>query len=71
MRIALAQLNLLIGDLDATGAAIRAAANKAKFEGADLLVCPELAACGGYPPRDLLERRWFVERVCTYASPLM
>ena len=62
MRIALAQLNLLIGDLDATGAAIRAAANKAKFEGADLLVFPELAACGGYPPRDLLERRWFVDR---------
>jgi NAD+ synthase (glutamine-hydrolysing) len=62
MRIALAQLNLLIGDLDATGAAIRAAANKAKFEGADLLVFPELAACGGYPPRDLLERRWFVEK---------
>jgi NAD+ synthase (glutamine-hydrolysing) len=62
MRIALAQLNLLIGDLEATGAAIRAAANKAKFEGADLLVCPELAACGGYPPRDLLERRWFVDK---------
>ena len=62
MRIALAQLNLLIGDLDATGAAIRAAANKATFEGADLLVFPELAACGGYPPRDLLERRWFVEK---------
>lgn len=62
MRIALAQLNLLIGDLDATGAAIRAAANKAKFEGADLLVLPELAACGGYPPRDLLERRWFVDK---------
>jgi NAD+ synthetase len=62
MRIALAQLNLLIGDLDAAGAAIRAAANKAKFEGADLLVLPELAACGGYPPRDLLERRWFVDK---------
>lgn len=62
MRIALAQLNLLIGDLAAAGAAIRAAANKAKSEGADLLVCPELAACGGYPPRDLLERRWFVDQ---------
>ena len=62
MRIALAQFNLLIGDLDAAGAAIRAAANQAKSEGADLLVCPELAACGGYPPRDLLERRWFVDQ---------
>ena len=37
MRIALAQLNLLIGDLDGAAAAIRAAANKATFEGADLL----------------------------------
>jgi NAD+ synthetase len=62
MRIALAQLNLLIGDLDGAAAEIRAAANKAKFEGADLLVCPELAALGGYPPRDLLERRHIIER---------
>ena len=54
MRIALAQLNLLIGDLDAAGAAIRAAANQAKYEGADLLVCPELAACGGV--KDLLTK---------------
>ena len=38
------------------------APHKAMFEGADLLVLPELAACGGYPPRDLLERRWFVEK---------
>ncbi len=62
MRIALAQLNTIIGDLSGAAAAIRAAANKAVFEGADLLVCPELAACGGYPPRDLLERKWFVDQ---------
>jgi predicted amidohydrolase len=54
MRIAIAQLNTLIGDIDGAAAAIRAAANKAVYEGADLLVCSELAACGGYPPRDLL-----------------
>lgn len=62
MRIALAQLNLLIGDLDAAMASIRAAANQAVFAGADLLVVPELATMGGYPPRDLLARRWLVER---------
>ena len=62
MRIALAQLNTIIGDLSGAAAAIRAAANKAVFEGADLLICPELAACGGYPPRDLLERKWFVDK---------
>ncbi len=62
MRVALAQLNLVIGDLDGAAAAIRAAANKAKFEGADLLLCPELCALGGYPPRDLLERRELITR---------
>jgi len=70
MRIALAQLNLLIGDLDGASAAIRAAATKAAFEGADLLVVPELAAIGGYPPRDLLERRWLVERQWRMISDL-
>jgi NAD+ synthetase len=62
MRIALAQLGCTIGDLDGAAAAIRAAANKAKYEGADLLVCPELAMLGGYPPRDLLDRRDLVRR---------
>ena len=62
MRIALAQLNGQIGDIDGAAAAIRNAANKAVFEGADLLVCPELAMLGGYPPRDLLERRHLVAR---------
>ena len=48
MRIALAQLNLVIGDLDGAAAAIRRAATQAVFQGADLLVCPELATLGGY-----------------------
>jgi NAD+ synthase (glutamine-hydrolysing) len=62
MRIAIAQLNTLIGDIDGAAAAIRAAAHKAAYQGADLLVCSELATCGGYPPRDLLERRWFIDK---------
>ena len=62
MRIALAQLDPTIGDLDGTVAAILAAADDALAQGARILVCPELVALGGYPPRDLVARRWLVER---------
>ncbi len=62
VRIAVAQLNLLIGDIDGAAKAISSAAVEAKAGGADLLVCPELCAFGGYPPRDLLERPALVER---------
>ena len=53
MRIALAQLNALVGDLEGNGAAIEAAARRAASAGADLLLTPELSLWG-YPPRDLL-----------------
>jgi NAD+ synthetase len=62
VRIALAQLDLTIADLDGAVAAIRAAAVEAVRQGAQVLLTPELALVGGYPPRDLLARRWFVER---------
>lgn len=62
MRIAIAQLDPTIADLDGSAAAIRAAAVEAAAAGADLLLTPELAAFGGYPPRDLLDRRDLVLR---------
>ncbi len=49
--IALAQLNAVVGDLDANAAAILAARDAAT--GADLLVTPELSVVG-YPPEDLV-----------------
>ncbi len=61
MRIALAQLDLLIGDIDAAARSLSQAAEAAREQGADLLIAPELAMIGGYPPRDLLDRRWLVE----------
>jgi NAD+ synthetase len=61
MRIALAQLNLLIGDFAAARAAIMRAAEQAVQGRADLLVCPELAAFGGYPPRDLVGLRHLID----------
>jgi len=53
MKIALAQLNPTIGDLDFNSRQILESALKAQSQGVRLLLTPELALCG-YPPRDLL-----------------
>ena len=53
MRISLVQLNPLVGDLDANGCQLLAAARQAAEGGAGLLVASELVLWG-YPPRDLL-----------------
>ncbi|MFM7436903.1 MAG: nitrilase-related carbon-nitrogen hydrolase, partial [Vulcanococcus sp.] len=55
MRIALAQINPLVGDLLGNGAQLLQACRTAADRGADLVVAPELALWG-YPPRDLLLR---------------
>jgi NAD+ synthase (glutamine-hydrolysing) len=60
VRIALGQINPTIGDFAGNLALIADALAHAEDAGADLLVLPELALCG-YPPRDLLERRAFVD----------
>jgi len=61
MRIAIAQINTTVGDLRAnTELAIRNI-HRARDEGADLVVFPELAITG-YPPKDLLLKRAFVEQ---------
>lgn len=60
MKIAIAQLNPIIGDLPRNAAKILDAAQKATQEGARLLLTPELSLCG-YPPRDLLLNPSFVE----------
>src|SRR5687768_583620 len=59
MRIALAQLNVVVGDLDGNVERIAAAIAEAKRSSADLVVLPELAVTG-YPPEDLLLRPGFV-----------
>ena len=60
MRIAIAQLNPIVGDLAGNRAQVARAAERAAEEGADLLVAPELVLTG-YPPMDLLARDGFVE----------
>ena len=57
MRIALAQLNLLVGDVAGNAGRMRDTVARAHSEqGADLVICPELAL-SGYPPEDLLFHR--------------
>ena len=53
LRIGLAQLNPLVGDLAGNGRQVLAAARQAAAAGVQVLVTPELALWG-YPPRDLL-----------------
>ncbi|MBM3883515.1 MAG: NAD+ synthase [Verrucomicrobia bacterium] len=59
MRVALAQLNTTVGDLDGNAAKVLAAYERGVVAGVELVVTPELAVTG-YPPRDLLLRRSFV-----------
>lgn len=56
MKIALAQINLTIGDLKGNIQKIRDYAAKAKEQGCQLVIFPEMAVTG-YPPGDLLTRR--------------
>ena len=55
MKIALAQINCIVGDIKGNAAKIIDYANRAKQAGASLIITPELALCG-YPPEDLLYR---------------
>jgi NAD+ synthase (glutamine-hydrolysing) len=59
VRLALAQMNSVVGDLDGNRAAILDRLGEARAAGADLVVFPELAVTG-YPPEDLLLRPAFV-----------
>jgi NAD+ synthase (glutamine-hydrolysing) len=59
MRLALAQINPIVGDLDGNRALIIQRIADAKSAGADIVVLPELATTG-YPPEDLLLRPGFL-----------
>src|SRR5213596_1578693 len=59
MRLALAQINTTVGDLDGNSERILSGIDEAKSAGADLVLFPELAVTG-YPPEDLLLRPGFI-----------
>jgi NAD+ synthase (glutamine-hydrolysing) len=60
MRIALAQINSTVGDLEGNAERIVGRMREARDAGADLVLFPELAITG-YPPEDLLFRPDFLE----------
>jgi NAD+ synthase len=55
LRLALAQLNPIVGDIGGNAALARAARATARAQGADLVAFPELLLTG-YPPEDLVMR---------------
>jgi NAD+ synthase (glutamine-hydrolysing) len=59
MRLALAQINTVVGDLNGNRTLILGRLEEAREAGADLVLFPELAVTG-YPPEDLLLRPGFI-----------
>jgi NAD+ synthase (glutamine-hydrolysing) len=59
MRLALAQIDTVVGDLDGNRERIVGRIDEARAAGADLVLFPELAVTG-YPPEDLLLRAGFL-----------
>lgn len=60
MKIALAQINTSMGSIETNVKKIAEYLDKAHAMGADLTVFPELSIVG-YPPKDLVEQKGFVE----------
>ena len=59
-RLALAQINLTVGDLPGNTARMLECLHQAREAGADLVAFPELATTG-YPPEDLLFKKSFID----------
>ena len=61
VKIALAQINVTVGDFTGNSEKIIQYALEAREHGAEVVLFPELSVCG-YPPRDLVEKTAFVTR---------
>ncbi|TMK63871.1 MAG: NAD+ synthase, partial [Actinobacteria bacterium] len=59
LRLAMAQLDTTVGDIDGNAEKIAAAIDDARGQGAQLVVFPELGLTG-YPPEDLLLKTYFL-----------
>ena len=60
LRIAMAQIDAVVGDIDGNAARIAESIARARDEGAQIVVLPELALTG-YPPEDLLLKTHFLD----------
>lgn len=61
IKVALAQINCVVGDIEANSRKIVEWANRARDQKADLVVFPELAITG-YPPEDLIFKPNFIDQ---------
>src|SRR5436190_1462675 len=61
LTVALAQIDTTVGDLEGNAEKIRAGIERARAEGVQLVIFPELALTG-YPPEDLLIKTHFLRR---------
>src|SRR4051812_26962486 len=69
MRIAMAQLNQRLGDIEGNARALLHAIGEGRRDGAALVVTPELSLCG-YPPEDLLLRPAFLDACASELAAL-
>ncbi len=69
MKIAVCQLNSIIGDLDYNKNKIVEHYLRGVKDGVDLVVCPELSLCG-YPPQDLVEKEEFRDALAKYTDEI-
>jgi len=69
MRVTVAQLNPVVGDIEGNLKRIEELLSRFSSE-SDLLVFPELFLLG-YPPKDLLEKSWLVEKTLIALRDLM
>jgi NAD+ synthase (glutamine-hydrolysing) len=70
LRIALAQINTIVGDFSYNTEKVLESAVKAKKEQADVVAFPELTICG-YPPEDLLLKPSFVNDNLKYLTKVI
>jgi NAD+ synthase (glutamine-hydrolysing) len=70
VKVTLAQLNPVVGDIGGNLGKIVNTLSKYSEDSSDLVVFPELFLVG-YPPKDLLEKRWFIEQVETSVDELV
>ena len=62
MRVTIAQVNPIVGDIAGNRDRVARVCEQCAGDRPDLIVFPELYL-SGYPPKDLLEREWFIAGV--------
>ncbi|HSA94560.1 MAG TPA: nitrilase-related carbon-nitrogen hydrolase, partial [Acidobacteriota bacterium] len=70
MKITMAQLDPVVGDIAGNAARIASVYKAAAADGSDLVVFSELFLTG-YPPWDLLERPWFIDKAARAIDELV